>query len=526
MAAASSSSRSPSSSSHSDVGPLGIAARQHLPFAKVLQTPRFSNPFVALPIPGGLSSSAASPDSAASPASAPASASPPSASASASLPSASAPSAFQGDAASPSATAPDPAPSAAGSKALILLPRQRLLLVPAVDSTPATTADVITVVEAGSRKNPRVEPIPGACAAHAVARAISGASGGDSAVEQGARGDRRVGGGRRARIAAVPEQAEAVVRARLFPIRGGGRGGVGEVDKLKAKFIAGRIILLIATTTTALATSLVCLELYKVLQGAKASALRNTFANLALPLFSMAEPVLPKSVKHKELTWTVWDRWTVEGDVTMQELLDWFSAKGLDAYRRDGGKQASPAAKPFSTILSSRVTRSAYPARSATGPGGGGTAARRLTAVHTSSPSILLTIPLPYSRFQPGKYTGLRQALVGVTQQHGASQLFRGVVPKLASMVPASAINFLVFESLKDEIKLASMVPASAINFLVFESLKERSDAYVHVCALCPSHALPLCPALLVPKLASMVPASAFNFLVFESLKEDIKVRS
>ncbi|GJP35185.1 hypothetical protein CLOM_g19695 [Closterium sp. NIES-68] len=106
---------------------------------------------------------------------------------------------------------------------------------------------------------------------------------------------------------------------------------IGEVDKLKAKFIAGRIIPAIATTT-ALATGLVCLELYKVLQGAKAPALRNTFANLALPLFSMAEPVPPKSVKHKELTWTVWDRWTVEGDVTMQELIDWFQAKGLEAY--------------------------------------------------------------------------------------------------------------------------------------------------------------------------------------------------
>ncbi|CAI5990942.1 unnamed protein product [Closterium sp. NIES-65] len=157
MAAASSSSPCPSSSSHSDAGPLGTAARRHLPFAKMLQTPRFSNPFAALPIPGGSSSesSAASADSAASPASA--SASPPSASAS---------SAFQGDAASPSAASPSAAapysaPSAAGSKALILLPRQRLLLVPAADSTLATPADVITVVDAGSRKDPSVELIPG-----------------------------------------------------------------------------------------------------------------------------------------------------------------------------------------------------------------------------------------------------------------------------------------------------------------------------------------------------------------------------
>ena len=39
---------------------------------------------------------------------------------------------------------------------------------------------------------------------------------------------------------------------------------------------------------------LVCLELYKVVQGKPIEAYRNTFANLALPLFSMAEPIPPK----------------------------------------------------------------------------------------------------------------------------------------------------------------------------------------------------------------------------------------
>ncbi|XP_019056522.1 PREDICTED: ubiquitin-activating enzyme E1 1 isoform X1 [Tarenaya hassleriana] len=108
---------------------------------------------------------------------------------------------------------------------------------------------------------------------------------------------------------------------------------IPEVDKLKAKFIAGRIIPAIATST-AMATGLVCLELYKVLDGGehKVEDYRNTFANLALPLFSMAEPVPPKVVKHRDMAWTVWDRWRLEGNPTLRELLKWLGGKGLDAY--------------------------------------------------------------------------------------------------------------------------------------------------------------------------------------------------
>lgn len=107
---------------------------------------------------------------------------------------------------------------------------------------------------------------------------------------------------------------------------------VPEVDKLKAKFIAGRIIPAIATST-AMATGLVCLELYKVLDGShKVEDYRNTFANLALPLFSMAEPVPPKVVKHQDQSWTVWDRWVIRGNPTLRELLGWLKGKGLNAY--------------------------------------------------------------------------------------------------------------------------------------------------------------------------------------------------
>ena len=61
---------------------------------------------------------------------------------------------------------------------------------------------------------------------------------------------------------------------------------IPEFDKLKGKFIPGRIIPIIATST-AMATGLVCLELYKVLNdGHKVEDFRNTFVNLALRLLS------------------------------------------------------------------------------------------------------------------------------------------------------------------------------------------------------------------------------------------------
>ncbi|ONK61827.1 uncharacterized protein A4U43_C08F34000 [Asparagus officinalis] len=107
---------------------------------------------------------------------------------------------------------------------------------------------------------------------------------------------------------------------------------IPEVDKLKAKLIAGRIIPAIATST-AMATGLVCLEFYKVIAGGhKVEDYCNTFANLALPLFAMAEPVPPKVIKHQDMSWTVWDRWMIHGDLTLRELLQWLKERGLNAY--------------------------------------------------------------------------------------------------------------------------------------------------------------------------------------------------
>jgi len=55
---------------------------------------------------------------------------------------------------------------------------------------------------------------------------------------------------------------------------------------------------------------------------------------------------------------------------------------------------------------------------------------------------------------QPGKYKGLRDAFVGISRSHGAAQLYRGIVPKLCSVVPAGAISFYTFDTLKEELQV------------------------------------------------------------------------
>jgi len=56
----------------------------------------------------------------------------------------------------------------------------------------------------------------------------------------------------------------------------------------------------------------------QVVQQKPIEAYRNTFANLALPLFAMAEPIPAKAFEYKELKWSIWDRWILEGDLTVQ----------------------------------------------------------------------------------------------------------------------------------------------------------------------------------------------------------------
>lgn len=110
------------------------------------------------------------------------------------------------------------------------------------------------------------------------------------------------------------------LRARNYRIK--------EENRLETKRIAGKIIPAIATTT-ALVSGLICLEMYKLLRRDTLSieSFKSSFVNLAIPFFSMAEPVPANfttiKIKGEDWSWSQWDFIDVDiGNVTLKEFID------------------------------------------------------------------------------------------------------------------------------------------------------------------------------------------------------------
>lgn len=99
--------------------------------------------------------------------------------------------------------------------------------------------------------------------------------------------------------------------------------GIKKMDRFTIKRIAGKIIPAIATSTS-LVSSLVALEMYKIISDEKdISKYRNSFFNLAIPLFSQTEPMEATKFRLVNKEYTFWDSIKFN-DVKLGEIIKYY----------------------------------------------------------------------------------------------------------------------------------------------------------------------------------------------------------
>jgi ubiquitin-activating enzyme E1 len=57
----------------------------------------------------------------------------------------------------------------------------------------------------------------------------------------------------------------------------------------------------------------------------KLESYRNTFINLGISRFCLSEPTPPKTKKVNNHEFSAWDRFELDGDVRLSELIEYFT---------------------------------------------------------------------------------------------------------------------------------------------------------------------------------------------------------
>jgi ubiquitin-activating enzyme E1 len=100
--------------------------------------------------------------------------------------------------------------------------------------------------------------------------------------------------------------------------------GIASADRHSTKRIAGKIIPAICTTTSVV-SGLVCLEMYKIVQGFnKVEKFNNGFINLGINMFAFSDPIETPVTTYRDKKFTMWDSFEVKGDITLEAFLKLF----------------------------------------------------------------------------------------------------------------------------------------------------------------------------------------------------------
>eukprot|EP00743_Colponemidia_sp_Colp-15_P003750 GILK01004046.1.p1 GENE.GILK01004046.1~~GILK01004046.1.p1 ORF type:complete len:1912 (-),score=378.64 GILK01004046.1:123-5405(-) len=100
-----------------------------------------------------------------------------------------------------------------------------------------------------------------------------------------------------------------------------------DMDWLTVKLKAGRIIPALATTTAAV-SGLVCIELIKLVNDTRIEDVKNSFLNMAVPVLTQSEPGPAEKVQlTPDVAITLWDRWELQGDITLGDLFNTLQTK-------------------------------------------------------------------------------------------------------------------------------------------------------------------------------------------------------